>query len=1026
MHTTSTARLSKIDPRTSTTSLAHARQPRPPSRSPAVSTTPQPLKLHVQRDELPSHVQLLTDAYVVEGNSNHAAIQASWGLFSSLGDEDRNLLLRGILSGCAASQVEFICTTLSLKFADAELPPVHLSDFHNKLIRDQKMRGTIVGGAVNRRKSAGLNDVKPPTSPLDSLRKSVKPKTRIPEIRSVNTSEEVPSAFSSATHYASLLNSGSDPSVLLRHISSLPPRASLQCARFLARRAHNLLSATNFARAAVEMEDAPSCAHLAIKAAQNAAEAQHATLWTLDQTSGTAIVLASTFLQSGHTTPCDLLFHHASLLLPKPTSAISANVASDPAYLDLLTALYDALPVECAVRSVATVPVFLPGAPHVALGALEVINKAGAQHTRALDPTEGPNYVDESHCFATDDVAALEVISAASATYMARDAAREELARAAAKARNAVVAAAELVQVIGADGSGGSEGRDDDLRDDTAPAVEDVDVDFERLELGKVLRRAALAVAQVTGAESGVVLVLEREEDELWTVSPGDAKGRPRKLVGASSREPGRAQYGNVMGVIVLSNKLSNISREPVPLVGRSTGTTKPHRPDLIAGPDFSEEDKQVTESFACIVSAAISLSRSYIKLGQSALDRANETQYIAAVLNSMPGKRIVATFDAFGRLRNVNRPNVLGLTSDTAGHRSIIVLRLMARIRLCGLAESVVLDYEVGVLDFGTIQSPLSDGSNETDNAVGPELVLIMEEVDRTRRTADALARVLPASEVSKVLEAPDDVAKGLTNKSSVMITDIKEFSRLSEIVDGADIVNLLNSHFATMLTHVSNHGGLVDTILGDGTLSVFGAPFSPLPDSRNAVVAALRIRDAVLATNKIQCENGLSDVRVCIGISIAPILAAVMGNESRNDFTVLGATVSFAITLEKAGRDYGCDIVVDRATRDEIVEGFHIRELDTVSVNGRDITLFEPIAEIETHLSEDFMAAVVAYELGLGEYSEWHHQLTSIGRRAMNWLAAIQQFKKAAQLTNEEPARFMMAKCAEQQKELDSRVMA
>ncbi|KAJ3335386.1 hypothetical protein HDU93_005648 [Gonapodya sp. JEL0774] len=999
----------------------------PPKKVSVASSNSNPgqLRLQIEQNALPSHGHFLQDARSSATGSSHAAIQAAWSLFASV-DYSTNEIFSG------SPHLREPSTSF----------PVHKNPTTLPSTRVDEARPVDVTLALERQIGRGGED-------LNGSQQAQQ--TTLPGILSP--------VFSNSSHYASLLNSRSDPSVLLRHLSSLPAPAALQCAHFLAHRAHRLLAAADFTRDAVRAQSLEEGATMTITAACAAAGAHHATVWAIDAALGTAKVLASTFLPLLSSVPISRLFHRVDLLSVPPRPALAANVAADPAQLALLTELYDGLP-NVVVRSIATAPILPGGGSEVIIGAIEVINKAKGTSEHD-DDSEAPY-------FAPDDLGALEVLAAAIAPHLVKAISKGETEQRTARTREAVGAVQRMVEAVAYAAS-------DNCDDGNELGAQD-----ESTEL--FIRDAGPALASVLGAERGHIFLLNTESTgEIWTVLDlgGEMKtvriGLDRaglvrqceqtgEIISASpppsshalldrllSKTPSRSVVcaplrnratDEVVGFMLLADKRDLQSQGMGSGEGGRTESSLPHK--------FTEEDISVMGALAGLTSACLDLCFRLRRANERARDRACETAYLAAVLNCMPNGRVIATFDGAGRLRNVNRPAPLGLVSDEqldiarsthfrswlgaggmntgmvadlervrrgmSGHSGVrknnrIVGRNFALDMLDAPDRHPIVDYEIGIIDG--VGASATGETLEGGDECGQDLVLLLEEVDYSKKLIDALGRVFPAAEVSRVLEVPDEISLGTTTKASVMVTDIKDFSHISEIMDGSDVLALLNEHFAVVVESVAKHGGFVDKFMGDGSLSAFGVPFSSATDSRKAVLAALRVRDAVTHMNATRASRGLPEVRVSTMIATGSVLAGLMGGAHRCDFTVVGSTVGLAIAGERAAREYGCAVILDQVTRDEVMDVFQIRELDTVGIEGHGkVTLYEAIADVETEISQDELATMVCYELGLGEY------------RSKNWTAAVQQFKKSVQLTNDAPSRYMIGKCTDRMRELEAKL--
>ena len=151
----------------------------------------------------------------------------------------------------------------------------------------------------------------------------------------------------------------------------------------------------------------------------------------------------------------------------------------------------------------------------------------------------------------------------------------------------------------------------------------------------------------------------------------------------------------------------------------------------------------------------------------------------------------------------------------------------------------------------------------------------------------------------------------------ASVMFSDIRAFTRIAEGLSPEATIELLNSYYTLMFDAIGSHGGIVNQVLGDGLMAVFGAPL-PLDEHRErAVHAALEMVDLVDGFNQEQVRRGGMEIRVGIGIASGPVVAGFMGTQQRVTYTCVGDTANLAAHLEAHTKVVGQPILIDETTR-------------------------------------------------------------------------------------------------------------
>jgi adenylate cyclase len=154
----------------------------------------------------------------------------------------------------------------------------------------------------------------------------------------------------------------------------------------------------------------------------------------------------------------------------------------------------------------------------------------------------------------------------------------------------------------------------------------------------------------------------------------------------------------------------------------------------------------------------------------------------------------------------------------------------------------------------------------------------------------------------------------------ATVLFTDLKGFSTISEGMDPQSLLAWINEYMTGIAKHVDGHNGMVNAYVGDAIMAVFGAP---LPSTReedidqdavNAVECALAMRSELKILNKGWTERGMPTCAMRVGIFTGPLVAGSIGSAQRVEFTVLGDTTNTAARLESAGKE----VEVDDVTRD------------------------------------------------------------------------------------------------------------
>jgi class 3 adenylate cyclase len=137
-----------------------------------------------------------------------------------------------------------------------------------------------------------------------------------------------------------------------------------------------------------------------------------------------------------------------------------------------------------------------------------------------------------------------------------------------------------------------------------------------------------------------------------------------------------------------------------------------------------------------------------------------------------------------------------------------------------------------------------------------------------------------------------------------SVLFTDIRGFTSLSERLNPSELSDLLNRHYFPPLDDIIfRHNGTLDKHIGDSIMGIFGAPVGGGDDAGRAVQAALAIREKIAGINE-KIPDAERRIAIGIGIATGDVMAGIFGSPRKKEYTVLGATVNLAKRLENLAR--------------------------------------------------------------------------------------------------------------------------
>jgi adenylate cyclase len=187
---------------------------------------------------------------------------------------------------------------------------------------------------------------------------------------------------------------------------------------------------------------------------------------------------------------------------------------------------------------------------------------------------------------------------------------------------------------------------------------------------------------------------------------------------------------------------------------------------------------------------------------------------------------------------------------------------------------------------------------------------------------------------QVAEVLLS-DEHARGEVRCITVVVVDLRGFTRFAEQRTPGEVVAFLNCFFAQACEVVDQHGGIVNKFLGDGLLALFGAPLHTADHARRAARAALRMAKEV---EHLLATSGASELGIGIGIHTGEAVVGITGSEQRSEYTAIGDTVNLASRIEGLNRQLGTRILLSEVTRRAIGPGAVVRPMGETQVKGRE----------------------------------------------------------------------------------------
>ncbi len=250
---------------------------------------------------------------------------------------------------------------------------------------------------------------------------------------------------------------------------------------------------------------------------------------------------------------------------------------------------------------------------------------------------------------------------------------------------------------------------------------------------------------------------------------------------------------------------------------------------------------------------------------------------------------------------------------------------------------------------------------------------LVVMDDISDEKRLKSTMYRYMTQELAEQLLENPDAAKMGGDRKEvSVLFSDIRSYTTLTETLAAEEVVELLNQYFESMVDAVFAHKGILDKYIGDAIMAVFGSPL-PLDDHEwMSVQTAVDMRHRLTDFNAKRRAENKKTIKIGIGINSDTVISGNIGCSKRMEFTAIGDGVNLGARLEGATKIYGTDIVISESTYRPVSDRIWTRELDFIKVKGKNnpVAVYELVGLRSETVSDQKQQVIEHYEKARQHY--------------------------------------------------------
>ncbi|MBC8338718.1 MAG: GAF domain-containing protein [Rhodospirillales bacterium] len=525
------------------------------------------------------------------------------------------------------------------------------------------------------------------------------------------------------------------------------------------------------------------------------------------------------------------------------------------------------------------------------------------------------------------------------------------------------------------------------------------------LELGSLLSKVMSEATRMLNADRSTLFLNDEKTDELFSrVAMGDSLGEIRLpnsagIAGAVFTSGHTVNipyaYADLRFNPAFDKQTGYFTRSIlcVPVVNKDSKTIGVTQVLNKRGGPFSEEDEQRLKAFTAQVSIALENAKLFE-------DVQNMKNYNESMLESMSNG--VITMDEDGKIVTCN---AAGLRIMKTGIDDILGKQadeffvdanawLMERVKKVEetLEQDVLMDAE---LEFGDDDEKEKISANVNllpligDDGKKLGSMIMIEDISSEKRMKSTMSRYMDPGIADQLMGAggDEDFLGGKSSEITVLFSDIRSFTTITEALGAQGTVKMLNEYFTIMVDIITREGGMLDKFIGDAIMAGFGIPVPHDDDEDRSVRAAIAMITELWDWNKVREARGEAAVDHGVGLNTGMVVSGNIGSPKRMDYTMIGDGVNLAARLESACKQYSARILISEFTKAKLKGTYKMRDIDLVVVKGKTepVGVYEVLDYHNDQTYPNLMDNVNYFNEGVKEY------------RAGEWDKGIGRFEEA-----------------------------